>query len=82
MEIPCPNCNHKSEFLFKVSDFNKGDLEKKFDYRRCPVCRLVFLPEIPTNLADYYDDDYYEFYSPETFLRIAQKNLYQIQQKV
>jgi len=79
MKFHCPNCNNKSDFLFKVSDFNKGDLDKKFDYQRCPACQLIFLPKIPTDLADYYNDNYYEPYPPETFLKIAKKNLYQIQ---
>ena len=78
MEIHCSNCDSKSEFLFKVSDFNKGCVDKKFEYWRCPACHLIFLPEIPDGLADYYDNSYYEFYSPKNFLKIANKNLYQI----
>ena len=79
MEVYCPNCKEKSNSLFEVSAFDKGDLDKKFEYWRCPTCGLVFLPKIPTNLADFYDNFYYNFYSSETFLRIAKKNLYQIQ---
>jgi len=75
----CPKCNGYSSFLFKTKDYNRKITNDFFLYRKCNKCRLIFLSNIPSNLGDYYKEDYYQIPSKEKLNRIADKNEYQVE---
>jgi 2-polyprenyl-3-methyl-5-hydroxy-6-metoxy-1,4-benzoquinol methylase len=60
MPINCSLCQVEANFLFDAKDINRKISNESFSYHRCPKCQLVFLPQIPENLGDYYDG-YYQF---------------------
>ena len=68
MATLCPLCKQNSFFLFKTKDTNRKISDETFSYYQCPKCQLVFLPQIPENLGDYYSG-YYQF---PTLEKIAQ----------
>jgi len=76
--INCPKCDSDSSFLFKTKDYNRQITNNFFSYRRCDKCRLIFLSNIPSNLGDYYKEDYYEIPSKSKLIKIADKIEYQV----
>ena len=70
MAILCPLCKQNSRFSFQTKDINRKICDETFSYHQCPVCKLVFLPQIPENLGDYYDD-YYQFPTMEELAQTA-----------
>ena len=79
MSQSCPVCKIPANFLFDAEDFNRKVTKEVFAYWHCPECELVFLPKIPDNLGEYYQDEYYEIPAIEKLCKIAEKNQYQIE---
>jgi 2-polyprenyl-3-methyl-5-hydroxy-6-metoxy-1,4-benzoquinol methylase len=77
--INCPQCDSDTSFLFKTKDYNRKITNIFFSYRKCDKCRLIFLSNIPSNLGDYYQEDYYEIPSKSKLIKIADKIEYQVE---
>ena len=78
MNPTCPLCKTNVVFLFNTKDHNEKIEDKIFAYWKCPDCKMIFLPDIPANLGEYYRESYYEIPSLESLSRIAKANEYQI----
>ena len=74
----CPKCDSNTSFSFITKDYNRKITNDFFSYRRCDKCRLIFLSNIPSNLGDYYKEDYYEIHSKSRLIKIADKIEYQV----
>lgn len=75
----CPLCGQGACLEFRTRDWNLRVSREVFDYYRCPVCRLLFVSPIPTNLDRYYPRDYYTIPRSVWRLdRIAEAQRYQI----
>lgn len=57
--INCPICKNETIPCIKTRDFNRNVTQESFLYRRCPLCRLIFLHPVPLDLSRYYADEYY-----------------------
>jgi len=79
MTIRCPNCNAKTSHLFSTRDVNRRVSAQTFAYRFCSACKLIFLPEIPSNLGDYYGDEYYQTPSFAKLKKVARAESYQLE---
>jgi len=77
MPINCPHCGIGAGFLFDSKDTNRKISNEIFSYYRCPKCRLVFLPQIPENLGDFYDD-YHQIPTMEKLSQIAAREQFKI----
>jgi len=78
MQAQCPNCNRKSIFLFNARDLNRRVSNETFTYRRCPDCGLIFLAQIPDNISDYYQQEYYRIPSQGRLRKVARAQKYQL----
>ena len=78
MSSVCPLCKTEAKFLFNTKDHNEKITDQVFAYWQCSDCQLIFLPDIPANLGEYYQESYYEIPSLENLSRIASANEYQI----
>ena len=79
LESFCPKCGNDSMIKFETKDYNCRISDHIFTYRECIECSLIFLSNIPENLEDYYQDDYFEIPSKEKLIKIASKIEYQIE---
>lgn len=57
--IKCPICKNETIPYIKTRDFNRSVTQESFVYRRCPLCRLIFLCPVPSDLPRYYAAEYY-----------------------
>lgn len=73
-KLKCPICSGKSHDYFITSDLNRKISNVKFKYRKCNLCKTIFLSNIPQDLDVYYADEYYQIPSQEKFLKIVDKN--------
>lgn len=55
----CPYCDHGAERILETKDYNRRVSRDTFFYSRCTSCGLIFLEEIPSDLARYYPADYH-----------------------
>ena len=78
MSPACPLCKTESYFFFDTKDHNEKITTQAFSYWKCLDCKLIFLPDIPENLSEYYQENYYEIPSLDRLSRIAKVNEYQI----
>jgi 2-polyprenyl-3-methyl-5-hydroxy-6-metoxy-1,4-benzoquinol methylase len=74
----CQKCDSNTSFSFITKDYNRKIKNDFFSYIRCDNCRLIFLSNIPSNLGDYYKEDYYAIPSKSRLIKIADKNEYQV----
>jgi len=79
MSSACPLCKTDANFLFSTKDHNEKITGQIFAYWKCSECKLIFLPDIPANLNEYYQESYYQIPSLENLSRIARVNKYQIE---
>ena len=79
MNSACPLCNTEANFFFKTKDHNENITDEIFSYWKCLDCGLIFLSNLPKNLGQYYQDNYYQIPSLENLARIARANEYQIE---
>lgn len=78
MSPACPICKVKTNFLFNAKDHNEKISDEIFVYWKCSNCKLIFLADIPENLGEYYQENYYEIPSLGKLSQIAKTNEYQI----
>jgi len=82
--IKCSYCQQSAKILFSSKDYNRRISTEIFTYYRCEKCELIFTSPIPSNLGDYYPNDYYptflkndnfeSIFAPEKYkLEIVQK---------
>ncbi len=55
----CPHCNSAATLLFRTTDVNRRLSTEQFSYYCCSACKLIFLHPVPSNLGDYYPENYY-----------------------
>lgn len=55
----CPQCGGATEHAFDTTDVNRQIGITSFSYLRCLTCGVVFLRNVPNDLARYYPEDYY-----------------------
>ena len=65
MNKVCQQCGGNASLFIKSYDFYKKISKKQFLYYKCDNCKYIRLDPIPTDLAKYYPDQYYEL--PETY---------------
>jgi len=58
---PCPLCGGEAGRAFAVGDRNRESTDEVFTYARCTACGTVFMVDPPSDLARYYEGDYYHF---------------------
>ena len=56
----CPQCGGDAPLAFETRDLNRARSSGTFPYAQCEACGLVFLTEIPEDLAAHYEPDYYK----------------------
>jgi SAM-dependent methyltransferase len=57
----CPLCGGQGRHTFDAEDRNRGITLEHFPYAQCGECGTMFLADIPSDLARYYEGDYYHF---------------------
>lgn len=76
----CPSCGGSASKAFTTQDFNRSITQETFDYYGCPMCGLLFLHPVPSDLSIYYPEDYYTIPpSIDRLHAIAEKQRYQIE---
>jgi len=78
MLIKCLLCQTRAEFLFDAKDTNRKISGETFPYFICPKCQLIFLAQIPPDLADYYSG-YYQIPTLEKLAQIASRERFKIE---
>jgi len=75
----CPRCDHSARLLLQAQDYNLTRRNDVFNYYRCTnqKCGVVFLYPVPTNLGDYYPDDYDNYQRPQNVDELAALYSYQ-----
>lgn len=80
MNANCPQCRRESPVHFIVGDLNRNITDEIFDYYRCPVCGVIFLWPIPTDLGKYYPNHYYHIpASLQEFAAVAELQRHKIE---
>ena len=74
----CPKRDSDTSFSFITKDYNRKITKDSISYRKCGKSGLIFLSNIPSNLGDYYKEDYYEIPSKSQLIKIADKIEYQV----
>ena len=77
MPINCSLCQVEAIFLFDAKGLNRKISDETFSYYQCPKCQLVFLPQVPENLGDYYSE-YYQFPTVEKIAQTAARERFKI----
>jgi SAM-dependent methyltransferase len=54
-----------------VSDRNRAVSDERFEYRRCHVCGVIWLPAVPADIAGYYPPEYHAFLEGDALERAA-----------
>jgi 2-polyprenyl-3-methyl-5-hydroxy-6-metoxy-1,4-benzoquinol methylase len=55
----CPLCSGASEHGFDTRDRNRAISDERFEYRRCTVCGVLYLRNVPRDLGRFYPSAYY-----------------------
>lgn len=71
---PCPACAGTCSPVFEATDENRRVSARAFHYVQCTACRLIFLPEFPADLHDYYRGEYYAIPDAPTLKALARKD--------
>lgn len=61
----CQRCGGRSTHRFDAFDRNRCVTSERFEYRRCESCGVIWMPQPPENLEDYYPQDYHELLAAE-----------------
>lgn len=69
----CPLCKHESQLYFQSKDYNRKVTQEIFDHYCCPKCGLIFIMPVPSNLADYYPEEYHFVPDSAAFLEAGSK---------
>jgi SAM-dependent methyltransferase len=65
----CPQCGAKTKLAFRVADLNRKIGDTRFSYAQCTTCGVMYLVNVPTNLAPFYPPEYYVV--PESVEQLA-----------
>lgn len=57
-ETVCPYCHAKAKPFLSARDINRHITDEVFSYSQCFSCGLVFMDEIPKDMARYYSGGY------------------------
>ncbi len=74
MSRMCPLCHSTGDFLFEATDENRHVSEACFSYLQCISCQSIYLPEPPTDLARYYQSEYYDIPTLDQLKAVAGKD--------
>ncbi|MDQ3675874.1 MAG: hypothetical protein M3401_03570, partial [Actinomycetota bacterium] len=55
----CPLCAGPSASAFITRDRNRGIGDEEFEYRRCRECGVLYLRNVPDDLARFYPSEYF-----------------------
>ena len=73
--MKCPICGvNKDNPVFKVKEMQMG-LREEFEYVECLNCGCLFIKEIPSDLAKYYDIDYSSHHHKDNLFENFSKKL-------
>lgn len=64
MSPTCPRCGAAASFCLRAIDRNRAVSGESFDYWRCNACAVLWLPDVPADLARYYPEDYHASIAP------------------
>jgi SAM-dependent methyltransferase len=64
MTPSCPRCGAPASFALRATDRNRTVSNARFDYWRCSACEVLWLPDVPGDLAAYYPSDYHASMAP------------------
>ncbi|HEX4008587.1 MAG TPA: class I SAM-dependent methyltransferase [Solirubrobacteraceae bacterium] len=78
LSLACPLCESASTPAFTAHDVNRGFSDEEFRYRRCGGCGVVFLENVPVNLADYYTAGYHHTPEASALEAAAQYEAYKL----
>jgi 2-polyprenyl-3-methyl-5-hydroxy-6-metoxy-1,4-benzoquinol methylase len=67
----CRLCGGDTRLAYVASDRNRRISDLRFLYRRCVVCGVLFLDDVPADLSPYYPDSYYPLQPSVDALRAA-----------
>jgi len=74
-----PGCDGREIDWFRVNDRNRRIGVSEFRYLRCDRCGLIRLGNVPSNLGDYYPNDYYDLPTAEQLELIAVADTFKIE---
>lgn len=74
-----PGCDGNEADWFRVKDRNRRIGTSEFRYLRCERCGLIRLDNVPTNLVNYYPNDYYELPTLNQLAAIAAADPFKIE---
>jgi SAM-dependent methyltransferase len=60
----CPHCGTGDPRLLRATDRNRAVSTRHFDYAACRNCGVIWLPDVPRDLGDYYPADYHASLAP------------------
>lgn len=69
MAPTCPRCDGRASFALRASDRNRRVTRAHFEYWRCEACAVLWLPDVPDDLAAYYPPDYHTSITPDDWER-------------
>jgi SAM-dependent methyltransferase len=57
--LDCPRCGGPASPAFDAFDRNRATTREHFEYRRCDVCGVIWMPSPPADLERYYSSEYH-----------------------
>lgn len=76
----CPYCHAKAKAFLSATDINRQITDEVFSYSQCVECGLVFMDEIPEEIAPYYTGGYQPIPTSLAELRVlASKEKYRLE---
>ena len=80
--IPCPICNHTTNFSFSGRDLMFNHFER-FDYNQCTNCELIFQHPLPSadRISEFYPDEYDVYEEQNRLKKISQFRLAVLKKK-
>jgi 2-polyprenyl-3-methyl-5-hydroxy-6-metoxy-1,4-benzoquinol methylase len=76
--MQCPYCNGRARLSLRARDWNRRVSDMVFDYYECSTCGLLFLANVPDDLATYYPVDYYYFPGLAELAKIAEAERFKL----
>lgn len=67
----CPLCGGATQRAFVTRDRNRGIGDERFEYRRCRVCGVLHLRNVPEDLGRYYPSAYFSLPSHDQLRAIG-----------
>lgn len=77
--VNCPLCGGETSARFTTADVNQKVSDKRFEYRRCEQCAVIFLANSPGVLDKYYPPAYYPEFDAERLDELARGQSWRIE---